>query len=884
MSEYHFKRKDPKRNASTRAAPARTTLQSSGSKRRSDHADEPESEGGRSKRGRNSGSGRRQDNEITQSEPSQEVHANGSQRLRRSGEAAEAEASHEGTDSYRDSTYQIPRKQPNDPTEDDGRPEVDDENNAARDRDVNDGLREEHGLLRGGIHCDGQEEPHSNSPRSDHAPTSAIDQPESEHAKAHGAFFDELYARIPGDRAWETPLWRYAEFVTARDHFNEVSLYQKIDMLKSILETHGVNDDWSLAPPFKRYVDGDLLPEDAWPPLQEELEKMWEDMRTELVTRRASRHAIQEFDAMCQKASAQGYLFELPEAEGRQPDDYVENELRPVFIQEATNFYEPHWNNDVKEHGQDSYDSMKASVRSGLLPWGPEEDRWRTRWAEMGQVLQDHNSDARSLGRFQGLHNIAEHDFRLYGDLLRPYQFDDSFSNKLPEYCAQLDKFLSGQRYANRDKAWIQAIEDARYLDEHAKLREDFQYNVKGSKELSRPPRSHFNRVPPGVTSKQHSRAVGPRQDLGGFWNFKGALGSGMCGSASLWAREDHHARIVERIVVKDSQLLQNMDWNSSANWYGDIHMRIPYEWITNRWLKACEESINVVECKKAYSIYDELHMYRVYLEYCPHGTLEDLIARHDRLRRPEIRAFDGQRIPHRIPVRALWAIFEALVSAVCLMRHGRLPDQDERRTTPDHRTILHLDIKPENVLLAEPNKELWPGIPVPKVADFGIAIIAMTDEDAPYGDGSGTRGYFPPEQALLSYEYHPEWYRRYRMSTASDVWSIGRTMLSLMKITQVETIMYEEYKYFDFDRGGDVPEFGDAEEIYPAALCDLVKACLQRLPPDRIPVDQLWSNIHMHVASCEGLSARVMKLDPEDPNELLDYKEDQYTLFTRTG
>lgn len=48
------------------------------------------------------------------------------------------------------------------------------------------------------------------------------------------------------------------------------------------------------------------------------------------------------------------------------------------------------------------------------------------------------------------------------------------------------------------------------------------------------------------------------------------------------------------------------------------------------------------------------------------------------------------------IPERALWAIFEALVSAVCIMQCGCLPDDpppDGGRIDP----VIHCNLKPLN-------------------------------------------------------------------------------------------------------------------------------------------------------------------------------------------
>lgn len=120
-------------------------------------------------------------------------------------------------------------------------------------------------------------------------------------------------------------------------------------------------------------------------------------------------------------------------------------------------------------------------------------------------------------------------------------------------------------------------------------------------------------------------------------------------------------------------------------------------------------------------------------------------------------------------------------------------------------------------------------------------------------------------------------------MSSKSDVWAIGRTLLSLMNLLESRSGQDEEIAVLNFDSTADVPvDFEDVERKYPADLCKLVKACLQKMPDNRISVAELWTQIRLKVASFEGLRGLPLKLRKGDDDELLYYQPDKYALWSR--
>ena len=81
---------------------------------------------------------------------------------------------------------------------------------------------------------------------------------------------------------------------------------------------------------------------------------------------------------------------------------------------------------------------------------------------------------------------------------------------------------------------------------------------------------------------------------------------------------------------------------------------------------------------------------------------------------------------------------------------------------------VIHRDLKPSNLFIAAPEEDL-----VPKILDFGLAIVASRDEtDALTGAESfaGTLPYMAPEQIQGA-----------RLSSASDVYAVGQILWELL-------------------------------------------------------------------------------------------------------
>ena len=133
----------------------------------------------------------------------------------------------------------------------------------------------------------------------------------------------------------------------------------------------------------------------------------------------------------------------------------------------------------------------------------------------------------------------------------------------------------------------------------------------------------------------------------------------------------------------------------------------------------------------------------RLYLEFAPYGTLDDLRRRY-------------QTRGAYFPELFLWHVFRDLVTAIKVMGVSTFRDPHWRED--EDLQAIHLDIKAQNVLLGDgpsdpkaPSKAKWPTI---KLADFGTShITGETDNANPGGySEQGTPSYMAPVSYLDRY------------------------------------------------------------------------------------------------------------------------------------
>ncbi|EME46790.1 hypothetical protein DOTSEDRAFT_125401 [Dothistroma septosporum NZE10] len=295
-------------------------------------------------------------------------------------------------------------------------------------------------------------------------------------------------------------------------------------------------------------------------------------------------------------------------------------------------------------------------------------------------------------------------------------------------------------------------------------------------------------------------------------------------------------------------------------------------EYALPRSLNDLAESFNIVETR-GYATYDPSKTYTIYLEYCPRGSLADLVKRYQKIR--TLRDENGTPISGRIPVRVMWSIFEALASTVCLMYQGHFPGDGETSRN-DFSAFVHRDIKPENIFLANPDSNFWPQVPVAKMGDFGLAVLADDVEK------QGTNGWKAPEMIEYDAPFEdsedefledlPDYNQLYPPHVLCDVWSLGRVMLALMNLEDPVDVPELRFDEDDVAPGpfNDPPDktsgkhdqsyYAGVKEYYPDEMRRLVERCLQMNPEDRVDPDTLWNEVHSHVAACKGLRGRPLR------------------------
>lgn len=116
--------------------------------------------------------------------------------------------------------------------------------------------------------------------------------------------------------------------------------------------------------------------------------------------------------------------------------------------------------------------------------------------------------------------------------------------------------------------------------------------------------------------------------------NWVGAwqLGYGGMGMAGLWIQQNQQGRIIRRIVVKEATP-SPAAWNRPSNWAGQVGTSEPREVDVHRRLTVARVDGFVTYLN--HRVYLQRQRYRIYMQFCPHGNLEELIFAHLRALRP---------------------------------------------------------------------------------------------------------------------------------------------------------------------------------------------------------------------------------------------------------
>ncbi|RMY55064.1 hypothetical protein D0865_04379 [Hortaea werneckii] len=348
-----------------------------------------------------------------------------------------------------------------------------------------------------------------------------------------------------------------------------------------------------------------------------------------------------------------------------------------------------------------------------------------------------------------------------------------------------------------------------------------------------------------------------------GAWKF--AI-DGSFGRTSLWVKQDSSGLINDRCVIKDTVLSVN-SWNSKLCFAKDPRYpesderTLPTEVAAHAALRPLEGSDTIIRMRN-WRLASERRMYRLYLEFAPHGDLYQFMTWYNS-EMPSMRevstesekeiaavehfnslkAFHDSREAKELkwlPEPFIWACFESLAKAGLLMEQGSLDENPLTRWD----LIVHFDLKPSNVFLGVPSTTNFTCYPQAKLGDFGLAQLFSPEDDGDYKQycGRGTVCCRAPEQVLLTLFGRPE-----KWTSATNVWGIGIIIWGLMELEEGDHRLVYEKGIRDGDsRSSSVPTLRPStEQRYSKELCDLVDACTEYRPSDRPSFREVLNGIH---------------------------------------
>ncbi|KAJ5037194.1 uncharacterized protein L3040_007374 [Drepanopeziza brunnea f. sp. 'multigermtubi'] len=270
----------------------------------------------------------------------------------------------------------------------------------------------------------------------------------------------------------------------------------------------------------------------------------------------------------------------------------------------------------------------------------------------------------------------------------------------------------------------------------------------------------------------------------------------------------------------------------------------------------------------------------KIILEYCKEGSLGDLLERR------QIRS-----VP--LTEMTMWHIFRCLADGLSMLEYGaeittapNLPPTvpptfaaaaPAVTLAPATHLIVHLDLKPDNVLMADRDQPTHPDLPVFKIADFGNAIKFSRNpaQVFPLNDfvkdrgrrRRGTQGYYAPEQFTLRWNYNNFMTSPVcgRYGSCTNIWQAAATMYEVGLCADpnrpVATTGVRADQPYQLPPGRTIkgaPALGvlfgfeiDAMTYYSAFFRETLMECLYEVPAHRPTLLQLRATIEDGIARC---------------------------------
>ncbi|KAL2060035.1 hypothetical protein VTL71DRAFT_9857 [Oculimacula yallundae] len=243
----------------------------------------------------------------------------------------------------------------------------------------------------------------------------------------------------------------------------------------------------------------------------------------------------------------------------------------------------------------------------------------------------------------------------------------------------------------------------------------------------------------------------------------------------------------------------------------------------------------------------------RLIMEYCPHGSLEELLERR------EARNFPFKEL-------TLWRIFECLVDGCSVLTYGEELKIDGLGrilvpTPAPQDVVVHLDMKPDNIF-ADLTNMAHAGLPIYKIGDFGFAEtfdsnpnnVAPSDIFAEDFDRrlSGTARFYAPEQFTRRWDFNDFMTSPSpvcgKYGTATNVWGIG--VIMMVCYNKLPPKPHRPFTYTTA-AGASFTAYGTEfnRQRYSPRLKDLIYRCLAEDPSVRPGLPELKTIIRDNVA-----------------------------------